>query len=292
MKVHLTWVALALVLRAVCTLAGDVKERADERAAWNRELQTLKREKPSEYTKMQTTFTFLAELILAELGYGTGPFKGVLDEKTQNALRAYERNRGLLVTGDPLSFETVEQLRVDREAYNYRPVSLPSLYVFTDLWESGYVSARGTWVISGEQMALPEQTSRIDCHRHFGTCTEATAIVSADGDNRHLSVNIDTYEIESWDKHEIITKPLQFECTRYIRRVNRAQKSITGIRSTTSNEDTCKAIDRSEKHLVMTKGFKVYWELEQARQKKWRELLQISPELIKVLESGSTSKME
>jgi hypothetical protein len=272
-------------LGLLCVIASDAQKPLPEKAAWDRGLRELQREKPTEYRKMRTTLTAAAQITLAQLGYGTGPFDGILDEKTQSALREYQKNRGLPITGDPLSFETVEQLRADGDAHNYRPTSLPSFHVFTDLWDSGYVSASGTWVISGERLGFPEQTSKINCDRSLRTCTEATAILSGGGGDRRLSVDIDTYEIERWDEHDIATKPLQFGCTRYVTRLNRLQKSVTAIRSTTSNDGMCSGTDRAEKYLVLTDGFKVYWELEQERREKWREITKISPDLLNVLES-------
>lgn len=289
MKIRSLAIAVLLLSSAI-VFAGELSQQKSEKARWEGELKKLKSENPTEYTKTQTTFTFVAEVLLAELGYGIGPFDGVLDKKMEAALRAYQENRKLPVTGDPLSFETVEQMKKDRDSHNYQPVGLPFLHVFIDLWDAGYVSASGTWIISGEQMGLPEQTSKIDCRRERGICTEATAIVFGEGGERQLSVDIDIYEIERWDTHEVVTKPLQFGCTRYVRRFNRVQKSVTSIRSTISTEDTCKGIDHTEKYLVLSDGFNVYWELQQKQQKKWRELIQISPELVKLLTAPSNLK--
>lgn len=289
-----------MLIRAVClfvmlvfpvvTLAADSKSSSTDKAAWNKELAKLRREKPDEYVKFHTTATFIAEIVLAELGYGTGPFDGVQDKKTITALREYEKKRGIPVTGDPLSYETFNQLEKDKNIIDYQPVSLPGLHIFTEMWDDGYVSASGTWIISGEKMGWPEQTSKIDCYKNIGKCIEATAIVSGEGDMRVLSVDIDTYEIERWDQHEIVTKPLQFLCTRYVRRFNRLQKSVTGIRSTISNHEGCKGIEASQKYLVLTDGFKVYWELKQNRMKKMQELVQISLGLLKTLEGSSGQK--
>ena len=276
---------LALFLSVICAMGGDIKKPTGDKAAWHLELEKLKREKPAEYEEMRTMSTLLAQVVLAELGYGTGPFDGVLDERTRNALREYENTRRLPIMGDPLSFETNQRLQADQEALHYYSVALPSLQISTSLWDSGYVSAEGTWIISGGEMGEPEQTSKLVCQRPLGTCIEATAVFSGKGDDRLLSLDVDTYEIERWDGVEIITKPLQFGCARYVRRFNRLQKSVTGIRSTTSNEGACKALDLTEKHLVLTDGFKVYWELSQQRLKRRRELLRMSPQLLTLPES-------
>jgi Putative peptidoglycan binding domain len=235
---------------------------------------------------MKADMVLLAQLVLGQLGYGTGPYNANLDEKTQAALRVYEKNRKLPVTGDPMSFETLQQLHADLNAANYRPVSLPSLDVFIDFWDNGYFSAKGTWVLSNEGMAWPEQTSKIDCYRASKMCVEATSIVRGDVTDRRLSIDTDSYEIERWDEHEIVTKPLQFGCTRYVRRVNRAQKSVTGIRSMTSTQGDCKGIDNTEKYMVLSDGFEVYWQQELERRKKWRNTLLISPTLLRRLEQA------
>lgn len=257
----------------------------DQKARFEQELAELRRNRPAEFEQTKRLFTLVAQQLLATLGYGVDPFDGLLTEKTVTALRAYQQARGLPVTGDPMSFETIEKVRQDGATLERRPPYLPPLHVFTDLWDGGYVSASGTWTISGEDMAWPEQSSRINCHRETGRCTEATAVLTGEDGQRSLRVDIDTYEIERWDKHEIVTTPLQFGCTRYVRRITRLQKAASGIRSTTSVGAACKGLDQSEKYLVLADGFDVYWRLQQAYQEKLRELMRVSPELTKYLES-------
>lgn len=261
-----------------------------EKAAFEQELAELRRNRPAEFEQAKRLFTFGAQQLLARLGYGVGPFDGVLDEKTAAALRAYEKVRGVPVTGDPMSFETMERVRQDGVTLDQQPPYLPRRHVFTDLWDSGYVSASGTWTISGEEMAWPEQSSRIHCHRETGRCTEATAMLMAQDGQKSLHLDIDTYEIERWDKHEIVTKPLQFGCTRYVRRITRLQKAASGIRSTTSADASCKGLDQSEKYLVLADGFDVYWRLQKAHWKKSGELMRVAPELAKYLEGAKQQK--
>lgn len=261
-----------------------------DKAAFQQELAEIKKSRPAEFEQAKRVFALAAQQLLARLGYGVGPFDGVLDEKTAAALRAYEKARGIPVTGDPLSFETVERVRQDTAILDQRPPYLPRRSVFTDLWDRGYVSASGTWTITGEEQAWPEQSSRIDCHRQTGLCTEATAILTAQDGHRSLSLDVDTYEIERWDEHEIVTKPLQFGCARYVKRITRLQKAASGIRSTTATDGPCKGMDQSEKYLVLADGFDVYWRLQNAQQQKWRELMLVSPELLKSLEDAKQKK--
>jgi len=291
MKKFLYCMFIIFFLTAISAFAAQPDQRI-EKDAYQKELEKLKKENPKKYEEMRSDFVFITELVLATLGYSIEPFDGILDEKTKIALKTYQKKRNIPETGDPLSFDTIEQLQADMNTIVYHPVILPRLHVFTDLWDEGYVSASGTWVLSNDKMGKPEQTSKINCDRHSNICTEAVAIVSGKGSERILFVDIDTYEIERWDDYEIVTKPLQstIGCVRYVRRINRLQKSVTGIRSTIQNEDMCKGVDSKEIYMVLTDGFNVYWDLLQERNKKWRQLLNISPTLLQQLESANKEK--
>lgn len=264
--------------------AAQAVTQTSEKQAFQEELDRLRKSRPAEFEQAKRVFTVAVELLLARLGYGVGPFDGLLDAKTAEALRAYEKARRIPVAGDPLSFETVETIRRDTATLDENTPSLPRRHVFTDLWDTGYVSASGTWTIAGEEMGMPHQTSEINCDRSAGVCTEATAILTFHDGEPSLSVDIDSYEIERWDQHEVVTKPLQFGCTRYVRRIMRLQKAASGIRSTTSAGDDCKGLDQGEKYLVLADGFEVYWRLREAQRAKWRALMLMAPELLKDLE--------
>jgi hypothetical protein len=265
-------------------------DKQSEKADYQKWLEKLKKENPKEYEEVKRTYVFMAELVLATLGYGMEPFDGILDEKTKNALRTYQKKRNIPETGDPLSFDTVNQLIADTNTIEHHPIYLPGLHVFTDFWDNGYVSASGTWVLINHKMGEPERTSKINCDKNMNTCTEVIAIIGGEGSSRRLSIDINTYEIERWDKDEIVTKPLAFVCVHYLLRINRLQKSVTGIRSTISDKDVCKVVELKEMYMVLTDGSKVYSELLQERQKKWRQLLNISPALLQYLESDKKEK--
>jgi hypothetical protein len=264
----------SLVGKSVFGADADVESK---RAAYQRDLDRIKKD-PKEYESAKLTFTFMTKLTLAALGYGTCPIDGTLDEATTSALLAYQKKRNIPQTGDPMSFETFEQLEADRKIIDFHPLRLPGLVVVTDLWDDGYVSGSGTWVLSIEKTAYPEQTSRINCNEWRRICTEATAIVTGEGDDRFLSIDIETYEIERWDDHELVTKPRApgFGCARYVRRINRNQKTVTGIRSTISNEGICKGVENRELYMTLSDGFKTYRDLLKARNEKWVQSLNVS----------------
>ncbi len=240
---------------------------SQDKLEYEKELAKIKVGKPTEYAEFQRLSTFVAEMLLARLGYDVGPFDAVLDEKTRLAVKAYERNRKIPVTGDPMSFETRQQIKEDSAELDHQPVDLPIRHLFLDSWDPGYVSAQGTWTMSGEESGMPEQTSLIKCDRQLGTCIEATGIVNHHELGATLSVNIETYGIERWDEVEIVTKPLQFGCVRYTLRINRTQKSVSGIRSTTSDTEHCKFLDNTEKYLTLEDGFSVWQKLSDKRKR-------------------------
>src|SRR4030095_16836004 len=148
----------------------DKGRKAEGRLEYEAELQRLKRDKPKEYEETSQLATLGTQLLLGRLGYGIGPYSGVLDEKTKNGLREYQKQRNLPITGDPLSFETFEQVNKDTNLLDYQPASFPGLFVFLDFWQSGYVSGKGTWVLTNEKMGLPEQTTHIQCLRDKRIC--------------------------------------------------------------------------------------------------------------------------
>lgn len=279
-------ILLILLVTTVTRSQPATDNKRKERLAYESELQRLKRDKPSEYENNKRIVNLFVQLLLGRLGYGIGPYGVVLDEKAQKALREYQKLRNLPVTGDPLSFETFEQINKDSELLDYQPVTLPSLHIFLDSWNQGYVSAKGTWVLTNEKMGVPEQTSDIRCVRDRRTCTEATAIVSGKGSNRSLTVDTDFYEIESWDEYEIVTKPIEtgFGCARYVRRFNRVQKTVTGLRSTISTGGACKGVEAKELNMMLSDGFKVYWELNKDAKRIFSDLMRFSPEALKSLQ--------
>jgi len=284
LRVGLLTILLVLSFVVIARSQPPTEEWYRRRSEYELELKKLQRDDPKQYEKVKRAAILYAQVLLGRLGYGVGPYNGVLDEKTQTALREYQIQRAIPVTGDPLSFETSKQIEEDMNLLDNKPVILPRLFVFLDHWQSGYVSAKGTWTLTGEKMGLPEQTTHIQCFRDRRVCIEATALIEGSSETRLLTVDSDEYEIERWDDYEIVTSPKQFGCVRYIRRLNRLQKSVTGLRSTTSTDELCKGVETRELHMTLSDGFNVYWELYQNSKKSLRKLMRISPEVLESLE--------
>ena len=265
------------------TGAATAQTRADDRAAFVEEADRLKRVNPKLYEAVLDGFTLLTEMLLGRLGYDVGPFDGVLDDRTRRAVRRYQSDRNVPQTGNPFSFDTVQAVRADEELVNASPIRLRPKRVFTERWDRGDVSADGTWTVVGEAMAWPEQTSNITCERAQAVCREATALISGTGFRRTLTIELHTYEIERWNDEEIVTKPLQFGCSGTVRRWNRTQKSVTGVRSVTSNEGSCRELERVELALVLEDGHEVSRQLIERQQEAWRHIMRVSPEVVKRL---------
>ena len=171
------------VLFAASLFAGhpaaqqNASDRAD-RADFERETDALRRDQPQQYKEVRDGFTLLTEMLLGRLGYDVGPFDGVLDNRTRAGVRRYQKDRNLPETGDPFTFDTVQAVRLDDQLLNSSPISLQPKRVFVDQWTRGFVSADGTWTVTGEDMTSPEQTSNITCDRAQAVCREATARIS------------------------------------------------------------------------------------------------------------------
>jgi hypothetical protein len=264
------WVAILLTLVLVpAAIAG-------ERGPADKEVKELEAEiakarmNPEQFRQMVAT----VQATLGMYGFGAGPFDGVLDEKTQTALRRYQQVRHLSVTGD-INAATFKAVEHDLELFMDQPVKLPFLHVSVDFWQDGYVYATGTWTIVGEKQAFPEQATQINCYKAWGTCFEATAQLDS---NNVLGVDLMPYTIERWDEHEITTKPYEKGCVAYTMRISRVSKAVMGYRMRNPEHrmaipEVCKGLN-PELQLKLANGFDVYWELYRKRGEKIQGLLQ------------------
>ena len=134
-------------------------------------------------------------------------------------------------------------------------------------------------------MGNATQTTKINCFRDRGFCSEATGNVM----NGMLHVDTDFYDIERWVNKEIVTKPLDMPlgCVRYVRRINRTQKKVRGVRSAISNDTFCKEVDKNDLYMELVDGFDVVYPLTQEKQNKRNSLLNFSSELRKYFDDLS-----
>lgn len=284
-------VALLLVSNfAMAQSPAPARDLGIEQQEHEQMLADLKRDEPGDYESFRRMMIISTQLLLGRLGYGVGPYNGELDPKTVQALRDYQKQRGLPVTGDPLSFETLRQVAQDADALDAEPVALPARVLYFDQWDQGYFMAQGTWVITNDQMGVPERTSRFECYRDLGTCFQATAMLNRSG--YILSLETEQYSIERWDQSELMTQPKEsaLHCTRYVYRVNRIQNSVTGTRSTISNSGPCAIVEAKELHLLLEDGHKKFDSLLRKSQQNTIKLMRFTPELRQFLEQSARGK--
>jgi hypothetical protein len=203
---------------------------------------------PGQYEELITG----VQMILGRLGYGA-TFSGRLNEPTKLALKEYQRYNRIAQTGE-LNLETWRRLMSDLTVSTTKPIPLPASQFNGSDWEKGFVSASGSWVNSGDVEPVMPQVSNIICAKGLGYCTESLAILF-DG---LLKADTNIFEIERWDDFEIVSKPLQSNCTRTVTRLNRSQKLVTSIRSKISDDLSCAAVEGSELHSVLKSGAAVY----------------------------------
>jgi hypothetical protein len=282
----MTWRLVAVALLTLPAAGPGLRAQtieARDRAAFAAETEQLRRENPQLYQSVREAFTLLTEMLLGRLGYDVGPFDGILDDRTRDAVRRYQRDHKLPENGDPFTFDTVQAVRADDELMNSAPITLQPRTVLVDRWDRGFVLADGTWTVEGGDMASPEQTSNITCARAEAICREARATISGRGATRLLSVDLYTFEIELWNEQEIVTKPLQFGCAATVHRWDRATRSLTAMRRTTTSEGSCREIARVETRLILGDGNDVSRQLIDKQREAWRRIVQISPATIRRL---------
>ena len=91
------------------------------------------------------------------------------DPRFYNALVMFEQNAGLSVDGT-FSFAEFGRLSYLAGLETEQRITLPFKFVRGN--GSTYVTATGTWVLQGEQIAYPLNTSEITCRRSDGLCVD------------------------------------------------------------------------------------------------------------------------
>lgn len=114
-----------------------------------------------------------------------------------------------------------------------------------------YVSVSGSW-ISDTKLAMPAQTSTIDCYKDWGYCLESDAGLI----DNFLQLNKDLYEIDTWTKDYITTKPSgdTTACVDYIMRIDRINKKVVSLRTTKNTSGLCEGIQDEPIGLYLGNG--------------------------------------
>ena len=233
-----------------------------------KELENLK-SRPEEYRVL----ILGVQIFLGRFGYGTGPYNGELDEKTQVALRAYQKYVGLPETGQ-VDFRTLKSLTADNQILDQPLPFLPKATFHLDQWDKA-IQVQGTWAGEGGPTIDAVQTSKITCFKEDKHCIESTAVLT--GLNVPiLDVITHIYTIKEWDDEELVSAPYDGEpCTVSILRVNRKQKSVTRFAARQQKEGICQNVNTEDVLFRLVNGPQVYTALKEEKGKEIKRILRV-----------------
>jgi hypothetical protein len=208
--------------QAMQTIASPEQNRESEKI-WN----DAKRTDP----KGWASSVLQAQEDLARFGYGT-VFTAELDDKTKEALRAYQSRNKLPPTGE-LDFATWRQMEQDSTAL-MPDIPLGPIFLFNDSAWDNIVTVEGIWLEQGKAPTAitPYRSTRIECFKTTRTCVAATR-----GDTL---THIQYLDVERWDQYEIVTRPDDLPCGREYIQITRAQQTILAVNTAVyKNKDAC-----------------------------------------------------
>lgn len=127
------------------------------------------------------------------------------------------------------------------------------------------VTAEGTWTRSGltegSSMGYPLQTSRIECNKEEGRCTEARASVAGNV----LESDLVEYDIASWTTASIVFR-YDAPCATEVYTIDLNTEAVSGAGHPINQDGAfCKMYGGKEESwkYQLSDGFKVYWEQRQ-----------------------------
>jgi Putative peptidoglycan binding domain len=191
---------------------------------------------PKGFKKLRSQVTLHSQMVLGRFGYGT-LFTGGMDDRTQDALRAYQTKKGLPISGDvdPITYYWLTR---DDDAAEKRVTFLPafSLYFHDD-----YVSADGAWDHFNESDGYV-RSSHLECYKERGLCLEADATQMDILGSPGIVSTLTEYQITKWDAFELIAEDATPDCERDQLLINRQEKSVTILSTPTYKSESCKKL--------------------------------------------------
>ncbi len=271
----LTFTQLVLGFALPSAWAADSPKDAAKQSASamqrqaNEELATL-RKKPEEFRTLVTGI----QIFLGRFGYGVGPFTGELDEKTKQALTAYQKKTGLSVTGD-INFETLQRLTEDDQVLNRIVPYLPPIQARKEEWEK-WIDVKGSWMLKEGNTDDVLHTSRITCMQEFQRCINSTASL-VNGPSPKLMVHTHVYDVKEWDENKIVSHPYDGEaCAVSILRISKKPLLATRFVSLKSSPGPCSKVKPEDRQYVLDDGTKVYQALKIQKSNAIKEILQVA----------------
>lgn len=192
---------------------------SDMQKAAEQYLNELKEKDPAEWNKLHAQDILDAQETLASFGYGT-TFTATMDEKTTEALRAYQEKSGLSVTGD-VDTATLRRLTSDKAELE-RHIPLGPVYMFNDSGWNEFVTIEGSRFEQGKEpdAKTPVLPTRIECFKSASLC-----IVATQASESSEYIHLEWFEVERWDEYEIVSKPVDLPCGRETMHINRPGKT-------------------------------------------------------------------
>lgn len=221
------WILAAVIVASLIPqcfsqlTSTTAKSRDQERRALQQAWRDLQRKDPAAWAKQKADLVFDAQQTLAKFGYGT-LFTAILDERTRDALRSYQRRNGLPVTGD-VDGPTWFQLQDDSSALEPH-MAIGPLYVFLDSDWDNFVRVEGAWLEQGKKpdANTPFTSAVVECSKSAHLCVAA----NSDGSGY---IKLEWFDIERWDQYEIATQPNDLLCGRETLRITRPDKTLLAI---------------------------------------------------------------
>lgn len=213
------------------------------------------------------------QIFLGRFGYGTGPYTGKVDEKTQAALRGYQKYVGLQETGD-IDFATLKHLTEDNKILDQPLPFLPKASFNFEQWDKA-IRVQGTWAAQSGLTEDAIQTSRIFCFRKDKQCIEATGVLFK-GSVPVLDVLVHVYSIKEWDEDKLVSAPYDGEpCTISILRMSRKQKNVTRFVTYQQAAGICAAVQPKDVQYHLMNGPQVHAILKQEKAKETQRILRV-----------------
>jgi peptidoglycan hydrolase-like protein with peptidoglycan-binding domain len=236
-----------------------IKSSVDEKG--QQELDAL-RKNPEEFRTLITG----VQIFLGRFGYGVGPYSGILDQSTKNALKAYQEKTGLSQTGD-IDFPTLKRLTEDDR--------LPPQTFHDQEWEK-WVEVQGSWMLKEGNTDDVLQTSRITCMREFERCIESTASL-VNASVPRLKVHTLVYDIKEWNDANIVSAPYDGEaCAVSILRISRNPPMATRFVSLQGKPGPCRNVKAEDRQYVLEDGPKIYQILRMQKADAIQQILQVT----------------
>lgn len=212
-----------------------------------------KDKKTEEYTLKAWQLTrVLFSATLGRLGYGTGPFTWKYGKNEEKALRKFQMDLNIPVTGR-LDSITINNLTLAMASDNQNKVVLPQFTFYS--WTEG-LFATGTWKAIENKLGYRFNAVDIYCNRQMKTCD----IVKVDFISKELnqiSIHRSFYDIVYWTDEMIIAKsnpPIKTDCKETIT-INIPAKEIVMKQVCPEQEFLGKLVPSEQMTLKLVDGF-------------------------------------